>query len=66
MKKELNVNGMTCHSCEMMIKEELEELDGVISVLASSKDNKVIVDYNESKINLDKIKEVITEEGYKV
>ena len=66
MKTELNVRGMTCHSCEMMIQEELEEQEGVFLVSASSKDNKVVVDYDDSKISSDKIKEIIVEEGYNV
>lgn len=64
VKEELNVTGMTCHSCETLIKDELEEQAGIFSIIASSTNNKVIVDYDDSKISLDKIKKIIIEEGY--
>lgn len=64
MKKEFNVKGMHCKSCEMLITDSLEGLDGVKNVKASAKDGKVIVEHNSVDESL--MKKAIESEGYKV
>jgi len=64
MKKEFDVKGMHCKSCEMLIIDALEELDGVKNVKVSSKDDKVIVEHNSVDESL--MKKTIESEGYKV
>jgi len=64
-KTKLNVSGMHCKSCEMLIKDELEEIPGVAGVEASHKDGCVLVSHEDSA-NLDKVKARITKLGYKV
>jgi len=64
MKKILKVKGMHCSGCEMLIKLSLGELPGVKEVKASAKEGKVEVEYDESQVNLEKIQEVIKENGY--
>lgn len=59
-----NVKGMHCASCEMLIVDSLEELEGVELAKASNKDKEVTVTYDETKVDKDKIKKTITEEGY--
>ncbi|NTV23343.1 MAG: heavy-metal-associated domain-containing protein [Nanoarchaeota archaeon] len=63
MKQTINVKGMHCKSCEMLINEAL--LDAGVKSSASSKDSKVMVEYDEKKITIAKIKEIISKEGYK-
>ena len=66
MKKiTLNVKGMHCPSCEILLKDSLEELEGVSNAKADSKSGIVEVDFDESKTDIDKIKSVIIKEGYK-
>jgi copper chaperone CopZ len=62
----LNVAGMHCKSCEMLIKDVLEEQKGVRSVHASFKEGTVKVSYNEQVISDSAIKTFIKNEGYKV
>ena len=65
MKKiTLNVKGMHCPSCEMLLTDSLEELEGVSNAKADSKSGIVEVDFDESKTDIDKIKSVIIKEGY--
>lgn len=65
MKKiTLNVKGMHCPSCEILLKDSLEELEGVSNAKADSKSGIVEVDFDESKTDIDKIKSVIIKEGY--
>ncbi len=66
MKKHtFRVTGMHCPSCEMLIKEELED-NGVKTAIASHKNNTVDVVYDETKIDEKKMKGIIEKEGYKV
>jgi copper chaperone CopZ len=66
MKKErIQVQGMHCHGCEMLITMSVKELPGVHSVAVSHSDQTVDVEYDEALVSLDEIKEVIAREGYR-
>ncbi len=56
---------MHCKSCEMLIKDELEEIPGVTGVEANHKEGFVLV-YHEDSVNLDEVKVKIIKLGYKV
>lgn len=62
----LDVTGMKCGGCETNVKKKLNELDGVISVEASSKEDKVDVEFNPEVTNVDAISKAITEAGFVV
>jgi copper chaperone len=66
MKNELQVIGMNCSGCEMLIKEALEELDGVVAAEASHHTGVVSVDHDPEKVGVALLKEVIESEGFKV
>ncbi|NQU79425.1 heavy-metal-associated domain-containing protein [Candidatus Woesearchaeota archaeon] len=67
MKKiNLNVKGMHCQSCEMLIKDSLEEANGISSVDVSIKAGKVSVEFNDKKVSESRIKTIITKEGFEV
>ena len=61
MKVTLNVKGMHCKSCEMLIGDALED-EGVKSTVDWQK-GVIMVDFDENKISLDKIKQLIKAEG---
>ena len=61
----LNVNGMHCGSCEMLVKDELSEIDGVKEVNASFHNGTVTIKY-EGKLDLGRVKKAISGLGYKV
>jgi copper chaperone len=65
-KVTLTVKGMKCGGCEANVNGRLEALEGVLSNSASFKENQVCVEYDASKIDLDAIKNVITEAGFLV
>jgi len=56
------IKGMHCKSCEVLITEFLDEVGVKASV--DYKKGEVIVTFDENKIKLDKIKEIIKENGY--
>ncbi|MBO3443775.1 heavy metal-associated domain-containing protein [Clostridium sp. CCUG 7971] len=46
--KSFNVYGMHCKSCESSINHELENLDGILNVIANHNKSNVIVTYENS------------------
>ena len=66
MKTELKIKGMHCPSCEVLIKEGVEELPGITSIKVDHKKGKAIVNYDESRTKLDAIKQAVQKEGYEV
>lgn len=60
---QFNVNGMTCMSCVNHIEKAIKAIDSTSVVEVRLKDGLVKV---SSKESLDKIKDVIEEEGYSV
>ena len=62
----LTVTGMKCGGCENNVKTKLQDLDGVQSVAASHKENTVTIQYDAAQVDLDSIKQAITDAGYTV
>jgi len=63
----INVEGMHCHGCEGLIKDILEEEEGVEFALASHKNGTVEVKYDPALIRIERIKALINQqEGYEV
>lgn len=62
----LAVTGMKCGGCENNVTTKLKALDGVKSVVASSKDKEVQVEFDADKTSLTAIVQAITEVGYTV
>ena len=47
MKKTIHIQGMHCKSCEMLIKDDLEGLEGVVEVKADSSAGTVSIKYEK-------------------
>ena len=62
----LNVEGMHCPSCEMLIGDSLEEMDGIGKVYVSHKEGTAKIEFDDTKIDDNEIKSIIRKEGYKV
>ena len=60
----LNIPGIHCEHCQTSIEGALAELDGVRSARVSVPERTVDVDYDESLVDLDAIKDAIIEQGY--
>lgn len=65
-KTVLKVEGMSCSHCENAIKKAVGAVDGVSAVTVDLKGKTVTVEYENSKVSLDKIKNEIEEQGYDV
>ena len=67
MKKiTLQISGMTCHSCAMLIENELEDKLKGGKVSVSFVSEKADVEYDEKKISEKEIIDTITKLGYGV
>ncbi len=66
MKNELQVTGMRCGGCEVLVKEALEELEGVREAEASHLKGTVVVDYEPETVSIASLATVIEEQGFKV
>ncbi len=66
IRKTLNVEGMSCSGCENKIERALNKTDGVKKVRASSARAHVYVEYEEDKVNINKIRDKIEALDYKV
>ena len=61
---ELDVPGIHCGHCKHAIEGAVGALDGVHSAEVSVPDRRVAVDYDDSVVTLDQIKEAIVDQGY--
>ncbi|HHY82787.1 MAG TPA: copper chaperone CopZ [Clostridiales bacterium] len=62
----LKVEGMSCSHCENAVKKSVGALDGVSAVTVDLKGKTVTVDYDSSKVTIDRIKAEIEDQGYDV
>jgi len=60
----LDVEGMTCGHCTGTIESSLKEI--AVEAKANVETKSVEVSFDSSEVSLEKIKEIITEEGYEV
>ena len=66
-EKTLRVDGMTCGGCSSSVEQALKKVDGVMEVEAThGTKGTVRVKYDDQKVGLAKIKQVINDTGFKV
>ncbi|WP_373894820.1 copper chaperone CopZ [Virgibacillus natechei] len=65
-QKTLDVQGMSCGHCKMSVEGALNELDGVSAAEVNLESGKVDVTFDESKVNVDAMKEAVEDQGYDV
>lgn len=63
-KVSLKINGMHCEGCSGRLERILEGQDGVESATVSFNDKSAFVEYNESTITIERIKECILDAGF--
>ena len=60
----IKVEDMSCGHCEMSIKKAIEAIEGVRKVEVNLRNKNVVVEYDERKANLEKIKAAVKEVVY--
>lgn len=66
MRKILQIDGMTCISCEMRIENALKKLDGVVEVKAIFSSSNVYVTYDANVIGREQIINTVEKLDYQV
>lgn len=64
INKKFKVKGMHCHSCEFLIKDVLEEIG--VEAKANQEKGEVMLKFDENKVSLNKIKQVLKENKYQL
>src|SRR3990167_6107215 len=64
-KTAINIKGMHCHSCELLIEEEFKKLPNVKTVEVSHRKGTAEIVYS-GKIDENKIEEIVEGCGYKI
>jgi len=65
MKTEsLKIIGMTCAACAKASERAVKKLDGVVEANVNFATEKMVVQYEDSKRDIDKIKEAVRKAGY--
>lgn len=62
IKKTYKVTGMDCTSCAMIIESDLE--DAGVKASCNYAHETLEVEFDEAKMNEDKLKELVTSSGY--
>jgi copper chaperone len=65
-KVTLSVKGMSCGHCVKSVEGSVGELNGVQHVEVNLSEAKVTVEFDQNKVSLESIKEVIDDQGYEV
>ncbi|MGX7025980.1 copper chaperone CopZ [Vagococcus hydrophili] len=63
-KQKIKIDGMSCGHCVGKIEKAVNELEGVEKIKVKLKEAEAKIKFDETKIPLDKVMEVITELGY--
>lgn len=61
----LKIEGMHCAGCSTRLEKVLKNLEGVETAKVSLEEKKATIKYDETKINIENIKEAIEDAGFK-
>ncbi|MGO2637742.1 MAG: copper chaperone CopZ [Enterococcus viikkiensis] len=64
MKKQFEINGMSCNHCVAKVEQAINQLDGIDKVKINLKKNNGTVKFDEAQVSADKIAAAVTEAGY--
>ena len=65
LKSTVRIEGMTCAACEATVEKVGSEVEGVISIKASTPDKNAIIEFDKSRTDINIIMKVISTTGYK-
>lgn len=60
----LKIEGMHCAGCSTRLEKVLNNLEGVETAKVSLEERKATIKYDETKINIENIKETIEDAGF--
>jgi copper chaperone len=60
----LRVKGMTCGGCATSVEKALKSTEGVQNVRVSFERGKAVIKYDDQRVTVDKLREVIQSTGF--
>jgi len=66
MKQTFEIRGMHCASCAMTIEGALKKVPGVASAVVNSAAEKATIEWDEKKVGVEKLAEVVKSVGYEL
>lgn len=63
---EVEIKGMHCHSCEVLLERKFKKINGVSKVDVNYSRGSAILEYNKNKPDLNQIREIVKTAGYKL
>lgn len=64
-KQKYYIQGMHCPSCELLIKEEMQKIPGIISADVSLQRESVDFEYEKERLDVDKLNRRFEKQGYR-
>jgi len=62
----IQVEGLRCPSCEALVREAIEELEGVRSAEVSHVDGSAVIVYDEQTVSPEAFRTAVEQEGFRV
>jgi copper chaperone CopZ len=63
---EFTINGMTCSGCVNEVNHEVNKLQGIIKTVVSYENGNAVIEFDDTKTDIDEIEKAITKTGYLV
>ena len=63
---QIDIAGMTCSGCEAHVKLEIGKLSGISALDVSYEKANAIVTFDQSKTNIEEVKEAVAKTGYRI
>ena len=63
-KETLGITGMTCASCANAVERSVRKVDGISNANINIATEKLTVEFDDTKTNMEKIKESVVKAGY--
>lgn len=64
MQKIIRIEGLECNHCVVRVGRAIASVQGVVDVDVSLEKREVIVDFEEARTDIEKIRDAIREAGY--
>ena len=63
---EFTIKGMTCSGCVNEVNHEVNKLQGIIKTVVSYENGNAVIEFDDTKTDIDEIEKAITKTGYLV
>lgn len=62
----IEIDGMTCNSCEEHINHSVNKLEGILKIESSYQNGNSLIEFDKSKTNIEEIEQAVNSTGYTV